>query len=154
MLSPEEFLVGVLGHAVPLSLVLPRNEHEQVFLVGQSEGSPAAVCLSPKYQFESFPSTDNQSWKGIIIPKVRIEVDEESVFDADAGAPLGTVIRTGEHLVLRSRGENSVGRRRNVLLHGGLGSGSEYSAGFFKWQIVVGEGMGKRVLHTVCAKTT
>lgn len=145
MLASDEFAVGPFAGVAPLSLILPRTKFEVVALIGTMKGAPAAVFLSGQYAFQCFQSADNRNWQGLIVPKVRIEVDETSLFDPDYGSPMGTVVRQETDLVVRARTENSFGQTAPVTLHGGLPA-CELKAGFSQWQVVIGEGLDKRVL--------
>jgi hypothetical protein len=149
MLSPEEFSVGTLASATPVSLILPRSKYEEMVLIGHIDGSPAAVVLSGQFQFRFFPSAGNHNWQGLIIPNIRIEVDEESLFDADNGIALGAAVRTDTRLIVRAKGERSLGQTTAITLHDKLETAGEHRAGFTRWQIVVGRGQDKRILHTV-----
>ncbi|WP_081162385.1 hypothetical protein [Ensifer aridi] len=147
MLSPNEFTIGTLGSAAPLSLILPRTKYEATMLVGHVDKAPAAVFLSGEFAFRYFPSTANDSWRGLIIPGVRVEVDETSVFDpGQTSAPLGAAIRTDTRLAIRVKSEHSLTGSSAVTLHDELASAGDLGAGFTKWQIAIGEGPTKRVL--------
>jgi hypothetical protein len=146
MLSPDEFTAGTFSHAHPLSLILPRTKHEAAALIGSTRGAPAAILISGQFAFHAFFSADNYSWKGLIVPNVRIEVDETSLFDPDQQAtPLGSVIRTAQSLVIRGRAENGSGQIMPVTLHDGLPE-TDLKAAFSQWQVVIGQGSEKRVL--------
>lgn len=147
MLSPEEFTVGSLGDAEPRSLMLQRRRPEEAILIGRLEQHRVAVLLSGQQPFIAFPSDGNHNWKGLIIPEIRIEVDPTSLFDPDRhDAPPGSVIRTDNRLVLRARPEQGGYGEILVTLHGELPAGAALTAGFTKWQVVIGEGPTKRVL--------
>lgn len=153
MLTPEEFTVGTLGDAVPLSLILPRNKYEATVLIGQFKNVPAAVFLDGQFAYHFFESADNTSWKGLIIPNVRVEVDETSVSD---GGALGSLIRKSTTLGIRAKRDRGFDDGATVALYDDLADAGDLRAGFHKWQIVIGTGMDKRILwHTpVEAKTT
>jgi len=151
MLSAHEFTVGTVADAVPLSLVLPRNERKTIALVGHSENVPTMVSLSPADDFRSFEASGGQNWTGLIIPNVRVEVDEASVVDPRAeDRLLGIVVRLDTRLVIRAKPEFFYSGPTLVTLHDGLeptgGQPEAHQAGFRRWQIVVGEGVDKRVL--------
>ncbi|GGA91249.1 hypothetical protein GCM10011491_19070 [Brucella endophytica] len=146
MLSPNEFTVGTFASATPLSLILPRVKYEETVLVGHIDSVAMAVFLSGSYAFDFFESA-NENWGGLIIPNVRIEVDETDLFNPDqTGASLGTVIRKDTRLIIRARRERFSGPSTEITLHDGLASAEELRAGFNKWQVVIGEGLSKRVL--------
>lgn len=154
MLSANEFTVGALANAAPLSLILPRIQYEAAVLIGSYNDAPVAVFLSGQFAFSSFPSIDNTSWKGMIVPNVRVEIDPASLFNGDGfGGALGSLTRIDTRLVVwakRDRSYDSVG----VTLHQGLTPCAEgYSAGFKSWQVVIGDGQDKRVLWRVPNET-
>ncbi|WP_097143304.1 hypothetical protein [Rhizobium subbaraonis] len=147
MLSPDEFTVGTLADAAPLSLILPRTPYEETVLIGRVEQGPAAVFLSGQFAFHFFESSGNTSWKGLIVPNVRIEVDEASLFEpSSGGAILGSVARMDTRLVVRAKRERSFDGGAAVTLHEGLTDAGDFRAGFSRWQIAIGNGQEKRVL--------
>lgn len=149
MLSPEEFNVGSFKAAPPGSLVLPRNKYEFVALICEGDGAPVAVFLSGEHAFQSFPSGDADNWKGLVVPNVRIEADESSLYDPDLnGHAPGVLVREETKLVVRSKAEHSFGRSVPVVIKSGLAEGKG-SAGFTRWQVVIGQGEEKRVLHKI-----
>lgn len=149
MLSPEEFTVGTFKQAEPGSLVFPRTAYEELALICEGDGDPIAVFLSGDYAFQSFRSNEADNWKGIIVPNVRIEVDELSVFDLNYNdSSLGVMIREKSSLLLRSKSLEFRCGSVPVVVKSGLPDCQE-SAEFTRWQIVIGYGDDKRVLHMV-----
>jgi hypothetical protein len=147
MLAPDEFTVGSIETATPLTLMLPRQERERTILIGEFQGAPVAVFLSGDYKFHFFETKGAARWKGLIIPNVRIEVDETSLSDASyTSAPLGSLVRTGTTLGLRVRREGGFDDGAIADLHSNLPSAGSEEASFSKWQIVVGTGADKRAL--------
>jgi hypothetical protein len=146
MLAPEDFTVGTIGTAVPLSLILPRNSYEEIILIGHIDGAPAAVFLTGQCRFQCFLSTGNHNYGGLVIPGVRIEVDETSLFDAHGTSPLGVAVRTDTRLIVRGKSEDFYGSTKAITLHDNLTSAGENRVGFTKWQAVIGSGDQKRVL--------
>lgn len=149
MLAAEEFTVGTLGDAAPLSLILPRNKYEGTVLIGKFKELPAAVFLEGQYAFHFFESADNTSWRGLIIPNVRVEVDETSVGDH---GDLGTLIRKSTTLGIRAKRDGGFDDGTTVVLHDGLADTGDQRASFQNWQIVVGTGMDKRILWKASVK--
>ena len=153
MLAPGEFSVGCIGDATaPLTLVLPRGRYEYPTLVTRVSEQPFAVCLEGQHEFSSFECADNDSWKGILIPNVAIEVDETTMFDAECySAPLGSLIRAGAQLNIVVRAEGGFPRQTVArLLIGELPeSRAKMATGFTRWQIVIGEGLAKRTLKVI-----
>jgi len=91
-------------------------------------------------------SADNHDWQGLIVPQVRIEVDESSVFDPDYGsAGLGVMVRRDTVLAIQAKMDHGFGRSTSVTLHEGLPS-CKLKAGFTQWQVVIGRDVEKRVL--------
>ncbi len=149
MLSAKEFTVGTLADAKPLSLMLPRTKHEATVLVGQTENSPAAVFLGGQYNFHSFECSEAINWRGLLIPNVRVEVDETSLFDPQfVSASLGILVRTDTKLIVYAKAEQSY-RRLRVILETDLPTTHDLAAGFSRWRIVIGEGQDKRVLREI-----
>ena len=145
MLSPDEFTVGPFASARPLSLILPRGGNEQIALIGTHEGAPTAVFLSGKYSFCSFRSDSNHSWRGLIVPDVRVEADEKSLFDPDSeGAGPGVVIRSDSRLVIKAAKETNSGQSFAVVLYENLSNAAGFRAAFSRWQVVIGSGYAKR----------
>lgn len=153
MLSASEFTVGTIGAATPLTLVVPRNTHEEVILIGRCSSGPAAIFLGQSHQFQWFESTGNEHWCGLLIPSVRIEVDVTSVFDPSHLHPrLGTVVRKGTQLVAQARASSIQSLSESIVLEDNLSPASADGAGFLRWQVVLGSGREKRVLHDISIK--
>lgn len=150
MLSAEEFTVGYVADAKPLSLMLPRTRYEHTILVGHVEGKPTAVVLTGQHASLCFECERNNSFGGLIIPGVRIEVDETSLCDpAGMDTPSCSIIRRDTRLAIQAQSERRFGGSTSVTLHDELVSAGEQKAGFTKWQVVIGEGVTKRVLWKV-----
>ena len=151
MLRPDEFTVGALKDTTPLSLLLPRSKYEQPILVGGTEDEPIAVFIGDKHAFHSFACAENDAWKGLIVPNVRIEADPDSLFSDSDGIPVGALVREGDRLLLwgiskASGFPNAVG----VELVCNLSPAPEHMrAAFSRWQIVIGEGNAQRTMKQV-----
>jgi hypothetical protein len=143
MLAPHEFTVGSYSDAEPLSLILPRTEYEFPALVGSVNEQPAAILLAGRFAFHFFECAGNDRWKGLIVPNIRVEVDQTSLL---AEAPLGSVVREGTSLAVRGKREEQFDNGAVVVLHDGLVSTGNHKAAFGRWQVVIGEGPTKRVL--------
>jgi hypothetical protein len=147
MLAPHEFTVGSVDGAVPLTLLLPRRDREEIMLIGEFKGAPVAIFLSGDYKFHFFETEGAAHWKGLIVPDVRIEVDETSLSDASyTSVPLGSLVRKDTTLGIRVRRERGFDDGATADLHSNLPSSGSEEAGFSKWQIVIGTGADKRVL--------
>lgn len=150
MLAANEFTVGALGEATPLTLVLPYSEYGDAFLVGSSDGEPVAVCLGEGSPFQAFKSAGNDSWGGLLIPGVHIEVDEKSVYDAMSRSPVfGAVLCKGSGLAITAHGEHSRSMAWSIVLEKSSTTVLNRAAGFRKWNVVLGSGREKRVLFEV-----
>ena len=150
MLSPNEFTIGSFESAAPSSLVLPRTEHETAAIIGELEGEPTAILLAGQFAFHFISCAGNNNWQGLIIPGVRVEVDEASLFDPDySTSALGSVVRSDTRLVIRAKEERAVRQMTAITLQDDLPPAGNLKAAFTKWQIVIGAGSEKRVLwHT------
>lgn len=151
MLEAHEFTVGSLEGAKPLTLVLSRGDARGAsFLVGSSGGEVVAVFLDGEYQYRAFKTAGNDYWEGILVPDVRIEVDEKSVFDPNAQPGiLGAVICKGSGLDLNANAENWRRMVWPITLVEGAEAAARTSVGFSRWNVVLGVGSEKRVLFNV-----
>lgn len=155
MLAATEFSVGTIGDATPLTLILPRSQYETLVLIGRSEqnGNPAAFFFGERQLFQWFECAGNDHWKGVQIPNVQIEVDETSVFHPEEQWPkAGCVVRHSTVLVAMAKPSsfNSSRATEAVVLVQDLPPASQKAA-FSQWQIVLGSGPEKRILHLVDA---
>ena len=146
MLAPEEFTTGTFASAPAGSLILPRSEREVAAIVGIVDAAPAVVILSGQFQYHFFPTAGAENWSGLIVPHVRIEVDETTAFDPGYGKPLGAVVRADTSLGVYAKTERSYGRARAVSLIMDLPVTNEGGVGFTKWQVVLGARADKQVL--------
>lgn len=151
MLSANEFTVGSIGHASPLTLVLARHSHEKTFLVGGSTERPVALVLSEGHRFHGFDAAGNTQWSGLLIPGVRVEVDVATAFDASyTHLRPGAVLRLDTRLAVQASGFGG----QLITLEGGLPATLAGSVCFGRWQIVLGSGSEKRVLYVVSIDET
>src|ERR1700744_5802296 len=121
MLSPDEFSVGHIASARGLTLVLPVDQYDHLILVTMVDAEPTAILLDDRDQFEAFGCQANTNYKGILIPDVRIEVDETRVHDA-AGrwAVPGMIVRRDVSLFISARVDRRPGSNQLVALQRGL----------------------------------
>jgi hypothetical protein len=147
MLSPAEFSVGCLGDASGLALVLPRGKYDCTAIVSQAGGPAMAVFLEGQFRFLTFDCTGNEGWKGVLIPNVRLEVDETSA--EDNTAPLGALVRRETQLVIRTKSEHGLGAGAIPLLTNLPPGRQGMAAAFTRWRIVIGEGVDRRELKFV-----
>ncbi|WP_439408523.1 hypothetical protein ACNJX9_09255 [Bradyrhizobium sp. DASA03076] len=151
MLSPDEFSVGHIASARGLTLVLPVDHYDHLSLVTTVHAEPTAILLDDRDQFEAFGCQANTNYKGILIPDVRIELDETCVHDA-AGrwAVPGMVVRRDDALFISTRTDRRPGSSQLVALQRGLVACEPSMAiGFTRWQIVIGDRHNKRTLKII-----
>lgn len=138
MLSPNEFTVGSISDAEPLSLVLPRGPYEEIVLIGQTQQGPAGVFLSGQFRFLWLICENNCAWKGVIVPNVDVEVDMASLCDPGRGRRVGALVRTADTLGVHAREQHHAGAITTVTLRSGLMPAAE-RAEFSKWRVVTAD---------------
>ncbi|QSQ54332.1 hypothetical protein ISN36_09210 [Xanthomonas translucens pv. undulosa] len=150
MISTSEFTVGSASSCALLSLILPRHDSEEALLIGTSKmGKNAVLILTGSHQFTWFEAVGADRWVGLVFPGVRIEIDETSVFSADYSRSLpGNLVREGTSLLARAKA-HAFGGFDGIFLETDLPSTGNLSAGFAKWQVVLGSGHEKRVLWQI-----
>ena len=144
MLTVNEFSVGKLGLAKPISLLRPRDKYETEVLVVGTEDAPIAVILEGEFSFQWFSSVGNSSWTGIIIPELHIELDETSAFGGPC--PIGAAIRHGTELGICAKRERHGGTTYVPMLTD-LPALEDQKVGFTRWQLVLGSGLEKRIIR-------
>src|SRR4051812_19614203 len=102
MLAASEFSIGFIGTAEAPTLVLPVEKYDQAFLIIPAADGPVAVFLSGEHQFLAFPSSGNESYKGILVPSASIEMDITSV-DTSSFHPPGAMVRRRDGLFMAAR---------------------------------------------------
>lgn len=152
MLRANELSVGSVSDASPLTLVLPRNQYEHLVLVGSGASGTAAIVLSEESKFYWLNAPDCTGWRGILVPNVRIELDETSIFYPDYNTPIpGSLVRKECQLLAHAASDSFL--TNTIILEDDLpATAAGAAAGFFNWQIVLGSGQEKRVLHKVAAR--
>lgn len=154
MLRPEEVAVGSFAEASAdeLTLMLGRRSDDEAILITGALGEKIAIYLR-QHKYHACPCGDSVAWKGLLVPGVSIELDETSLFDAGHEvAPLGSVVRegTGLQIMAKIKDGHYLDREQPVTLVNRLRQCRDRtSAGFRKWQIVLGEGEQKRVLLAI-----
>lgn len=152
MLYPEEFTIGTFASAPAGSLILPRTKYEVAAIVGVIGEASTVVILSGQLQFNYFPTAGVENWSGMIVPNVRIEVDEKTAFDPGYGRPPGSVIRASTFLGIHALSERAYGRTQVVPLVLELPAAAEGGVGFTKWQVVLGAGVDKQILMQIAVQ--
>lgn len=159
MIEPSECFAAPISLATGMTLVLPRADYEHRCLIVMSEGKPVAICLDELHQvghFYAIQCEGNDSWNGLHLPGVRIELDETSLVEAQGRyVPKGAMIRVDDKLAIRVRLEGPYSATiSSIAIADGLPHCAPHqSACFLKWQIVLGEGEEKRVLAALDATT-
>jgi len=155
MIDPSECFAGPISAAQGLTLVLPRAQYERACLIVPKEEKSVCVCLedfSRVGRFFAFECDSNDNWQGLLIPDVRIELDETSLHDSDGWrAPRGSMARTQGELTLAVEFDGQFQTRTtSVSIMDGLPPCSpQQTACFVKWQVVLGNGDDMRVLWKV-----
>lgn len=147
MLTPYEFTAGAITSARPISLVRPLLNHDPELLIAGSIEAPVAVFLSGEFIYQHLEAADGDSWAGLIISDLRVELDEASAFDARAWrGEVGALVRMGAELAICVKRERGSGTEFVPLL-AGLPVIGEHRLGFRRWQLVLGEGRDKRAIR-------
>lgn len=147
MLSPDEFFSGYTGNTKPLSLILPIRNYDAPILIGKVDNDPIGVILGGSNKSTYFKCEESSLLGGLIIPDVRVEVDETSIFDAGRiDPPALSVVRMDRVLSIVAKAYSNLHSWENVVLHDDLPKARDYTAGFKAWQVVLGNGSEKRVL--------
>jgi hypothetical protein len=152
MLSVGEFTSGSLSDAHPLALMLPRSQYEEPILVGGDASKRRAVFLGDRHRFQTFQYDRNDNFTGLIVKDVAIELDEETAFDPEIeGTRLGSLVRQGTSLCICASDERSFGRGHTTfpVVDGFAPMPERHRVGFLRWQVVIGQGIEKRVLRIV-----
>ncbi|WP_263588686.1 hypothetical protein [Sphingopyxis sp. GC21] len=155
MLRPSECFPGFVEHAEPLTLVLPRAKYEQRALTFTTEGKRFAMFLSGSDDqiFRFMECNGDHDWRGVLIPGIEIEIDEQSLVDTNGQhPPLGSLVRHADTLSVQTiflGNRLSPYGRLFPLIADLPSSKSAEQACFTRWHIVLGGGQDKRVLHTV-----
>ena len=155
MLKPHECIPGSIENAEPMTLVLPNTQYGERLLTFSAEGKKFALLLSgaADHIFRFVECNDSHAWRGLLVPNVAIELDADSLFNGDGySPPLGSIVRRGASLSLQTVA--LVNRFHHFgglfdLLDGLPEGHPSVTVCFTKWQIVLGEGQEKRVLHSV-----
>ena len=149
MIKPSECLVGKLEDASILTFLMPRTSDEETFLIVPEERLQSAIFLGRNHKYKSFDCTNNTTWQGLLIPNVCIELDEDSLFDPGSGnVPIGSLVRVDNclRICVRPLESRMVLKSYITIINDLSPCAIGYSAGFRKWQIVLGEGLEKRIL--------
>lgn len=152
MLSLNEFSAGQLKDVKELSLLLPRDQYEDTFLLAPYEGKINALVLDGPHKYMSFDAATNTHYSGFIIPGVEIRVDEASVFNADNQQPtFGALIRKASQAFIVAQMHNQGFRETvRVPFMTELPSLSDsVSVGFYRWSVTIGAGHERRDLIKV-----
>ncbi len=148
MLGPHELSVGPLATATGLTLVLARSSDQESFLVSGATDTPIAIFLEGEHRFGYIPSASTD-YSGVLVPAVTIEIDETSVLDERAGKPAGALVRKHAQLYIMAQHQPRA-RPQSVAIISNLPACFENETAVFgRWQIVLGEGLSKRVLMKI-----
>ncbi|MBS1939670.1 MAG: hypothetical protein JST38_02180 [Bacteroidetes bacterium] len=148
MLTPNEFTAGHISMAQPISLLRPIAAHERECLIAGSRDRPALIILQGEYAYQWFDvAGSSDCWTGLIIPNLRVELDETSAFEVHtARNPLGSLVRRGTELSICAQIKPGMASGYIKLVEG-LPALGEYKVGFLRWQLVLGERSEKRIIR-------
>lgn len=153
MLSPEEFFVGRAADAKGLAYVIPRSRYEHELLISDLGYEHLGVVLGERSRFQAIQLKDATNWNGLLVPNVRVEVDETTVVDADGSfLPAGTLVREGETLSVVATSDERFSARRHIRVPIAMclsACTDGFKAAFVRWRIVVGQERNARVLREI-----
>lgn len=129
---------------------MKRFSEEQVIGILR-EGEVDGTVIRPSTLVLVVPCQNNASWKGLLITKIAVEVDEYAAFIPSSARGLASPSSAGTRLLSTlSTGKRFMGQTVPVVLVEGVASTSQgISAGFLCWQIVIGQSNEKRVLKVI-----
>ena len=144
MLRLEEFSVGDLADVAgdSMTLVLPRTDYEHAAIFGDAFDQRYGVMLQGDLPLQAYPVKPNEPWTGILIPRVRIEVNEKTAYSPTQVLEIGSIIREADRLNVAavSGPHPHVARPIMITLLNGLPQcEANESAGFREWRIVIGD---------------
>jgi hypothetical protein len=106
-----------------------------------------AIFLDGPQKFWGFTFEENSTYEGLIISGIQIEVDTSIPIVANRDAPSGSIVRHDTMLSVVAAIQKGWLQNLKIPLVTGLPPcEAGISAGFRRWQVVVGEGDSKRVL--------
>ena len=148
MLKPSQCFVGPISEGEEMALLIPRDDDGERMLLFTLNGTKRAVTLESGFQ--AFGREGNTAWKGVHVPNVHIELDPAAL-SATQGyrSPLGSMVRHSCSLSINGRHGHGSPTVAIPLLADLPPCTGEYAATFLRWQIVLGEGIEKQVLHQV-----
>lgn len=157
MLRPDEFYVGDLAKesSDQVALLWPRGSYEHMALIGRFHDQRYGIVLDGELPGQAYPINDDGGWRGLLIPRVTIEVDPRSAFDPSTAVEIGTLTREGVSLMIVGAAGPypRVARPLKISLATKLPAGEDREGvGFRRWQIVIGAGADKRVLFSADAE--
>lgn len=131
-----------------MAMLLPRSADGERMLLFTLNGKKMAVMLDPNFLF--LDREGNGAWKGVHIPRVCIELDPASILDTRGNfPPLGAMTRHDNFLSINGRHGHGYATTAMPLLDNLPPCTEGHAASFLRWQIVLGEGIEKQVLHQV-----
>jgi hypothetical protein len=131
-----------------LTLVLPVEKYDQAFLIVPAADGPVAIFLSGEHQFLAFPSRGNESYKGILVPSVSVEMDVTSVDVSSFHCP-GAMVRRRDGLFMAARFDRMKEAKLFAVSRDLIVCNRDLTAGFTRWQVTLGTGRNRRELWKV-----
>jgi hypothetical protein len=152
MLAASEFSIGFIGSVEALTLVLPVDKYDQAFLIVPAADGPVGIFLSGEHQFLAFPSSGNESYKGILVPSVSVEMDVSSAETSSFHTP-GAMVRRREGLFMAARFDRMREGQLFAVSRGLVVCGRDLAASFTRWHVALGIGRDRRELWKVDLRT-
>lgn len=152
MLVASEFSIGFIGTAEALTLVLPVDKYDQAFLIVPAVDGPVAIFLGGEHQFLAIPSSGNESYKGILVPSVSVEMDVTSAEMSSFHTP-GAMVRRREGLFMAARFDRMQEAQLFAVSRGLVVCSRDLAASFNRWQVTLGTGRDRRELWKVDLRT-
>ena len=152
MLAASEFSIGFIGSADALTLVLSVEKYDQAFLIVAVADGPIAIFLSGEHQFLAFPSRGNESYKGILVPSVSVEMEVTSVDISSFHCP-GAMVRRRDGLFMAAHFDRMQEAKLFAVSRDLVVCSRDLAAGFTRWQVTLGTGRDRRELWKVYLRT-
>lgn len=151
MLKPDEVMGVTLGDAKGFAFAVSFSGAEGRLLVTDAEDPAMAVMLDGSFAFTTFNVAEAARHKVALVEKVRIEVNQDSIYNAAYGYDLGDIVRVRAEIGIVAKPSNARGFNDPfpVTLVTGLPAGrDDVQVGFKRWSITIGSGLDRRVLFT------
>lgn len=144
---PARFLsFAKLNEVAGPAIVLPTTKYAEAFLVTAGEGARAVFLTGDIGR--GFEQSLADSWDGMVISDIEIEVDTSSMYSVSDGKRKGSLVIVGNDLAITIQEKGASGFSQNFLypVAGGKPlTANDNSVGFDAWRAVVRD--GERVIE-------